>query len=675
MKFYPEDPDNNSAPLNFFQLLDDSIKFIIEHEDFDAFRAWLFKNIQTYMTPETPFPAIDTVPAEIMARGLLREIWNVVPLPGNGFRPSPIPKPKRNSPCSCGSGKKFKQCCQGLADVPPLPAEVVWSLVLEHLSSKQKTEAFRKKAVPLEAIEMVVNGYIDEGMLEEAAQLAEPLFFPIIIYTNETSGFIMEELCTAYDDLELRDKKHFLLDHVIEKSPKSPLRSCAHQRKTLIFLDLNKIDEAWASFKRAMADTPGSAVLSILEIQILMVEGRFKQAGKRAQFWISQLKRDRLYDNEKLIEHLQHVVDNPEGDHGFVSGIHDAVPGFLPALVKTALDSSLPSYKFSPIEPLDLDDMSTFRKQIHTQLTEAGIGTEDLEEILDEVVNKQRDGMEPLSDEEDDYTLMPSKKLVDVESLWKEVFPLPKPFGVQFFPHEHEEAWSPDIAYEWASFLHDHPEAFDSLDILDDLATALLCMPGSTRATDDRLAVPILKRAWTITKTSVPEGKGLDWRSVENRPALRPLARLLSLKDDKGERDNEYYTMIEEFLALNHNDNHGFRADLMNHYLQSDRNQQALELAGRYPDDMLPEIPYGRVLALFRLGEKKQASKAFKQAFSKLPKVAKALVRSSMKKPKISPQGVTFGGKDQAWLYRDAMRDGWLKTRGIMTWLKSEIKR
>jgi hypothetical protein len=37
--------------------------------------------------------------------------------------------------------------------------------------------------------------------------------------------------------------------------------------------------------------------------------------------------------------------------------------------------------------------------------------------------------------------------------------------------------------------------------------------------------------------------------------------------------------------------------------------------------------------------------------------------------------GVQFGGDDQAWLYRDEMRDVWLETAGAIDWLKQAAKR
>jgi hypothetical protein len=37
--------------------------------------------------------------------------------------------------------------------------------------------------------------------------------------------------------------------------------------------------------------------------------------------------------------------------------------------------------------------------------------------------------------------------------------------------------------------------------------------------------------------------------------------------------------------------------------------------------------------------------------------------------------GVQYGGDDQAWLYREAMRDLWLETPGAIDWLKRTAKR
>ena len=38
------------------------------------------------------------------------------------------------------------------------------------------------------------------------------------------------------------------------------------------------------------------------------------------------------------------------------------------------------------------------------------------------------------------------------------------------------------------------------------------------------------------------------------------------------------------------------------------------------------------------------------------------------------PDGVKYGGDDQAWYYREEMRDVWLQTPGVLEWLKNAEK-
>ena len=57
-----------------------------------------------------------------------------------------------------------------------------------------------------------------------------------------------------------------------------------------------------------------------------------------------------------------------------------------------------------------------------------------------------------------------------------------------------------------------------------------------------------------------------------------------------------------------------------------------------------------------------------------LPLVLDFLVRDRVAKPPIDPMGVTMGGKDEAWLYRESMRKTWLATEGMLEWLKPLAK-
>jgi hypothetical protein len=58
-----------------------------------------------------------------LAVDLATIIWNSIPLPSNHFKQQPMPMPKRNVPCHCGSGKKYKQCCERLPAIPTLSAD------------------------------------------------------------------------------------------------------------------------------------------------------------------------------------------------------------------------------------------------------------------------------------------------------------------------------------------------------------------------------------------------------------------------------------------------------------------------------------------------------------------------------------------------------------------------
>ncbi|MCY3796143.1 MAG: hypothetical protein OXG51_17435, partial [Gammaproteobacteria bacterium] len=79
-----------------------------------------------------------------------------------------------------------------------------------------------------------------------------------------------------------------------------------------------------------------------------------------------------------------------------------------------------------------------------------------------------------------------------------------------------------------------------------------------------------------------------------------------------------------------------------------------------YEDDMFAELPYGRVLALVRLGRMDEASAAAQHAVDRLPEVRRHLMRERAGQPRIDPHHVALGSKEQAWLYREEMRDLWV---------------
>jgi hypothetical protein len=127
-------------------------------------------------------------------------------------------------------------------------------------------------------------------------------------------------------------------------------------------------------------------------------------------------------------------------------------------------------------------------------------------------------------------------------------------------------------------------------------------------------------------------------------------------------------------LQVNSHDNHGYRTLLVDEYLRREHGDEALALIARYPGDVNPELRYGEVLAHLRAGREAEASAALAAALRSNDFVPELLSAEQVRKPKLSPYGVTVGGRDQAWLYREDARDLWQATPGALDWLKRTAK-
>jgi hypothetical protein len=290
----------------------------------------------------------------------------------------------------------------------------------------------------------------------------------------------------------------------------------------------------------------------------------------------------------------------------------------------------------------------------------------------------QIDLLEPPADDESDderddgtpCVLVAPPALGVVEADWHVVYPIGKPYSVSPAPPADEDPWDPDIEDRWMSFLERHPEAFDSIDILDDLICAVDMHPAAgVLYTVGGLQQPLVERAVRILRRAVAEQIGssaqgtvtLPWLDTANRPALRCLHAAHAFAGQRGDpvRAREYAELL---LQLNPGDNHGVRAELMNLLLRAGDDEAALALAARFPDDMLAETPYGKVLALVRLGRSHEAVAAAQIAAERLPEVRRFLLREKAGQPEIKEFGIRIGGKDQAWIYREDMRTVWLET-------------
>ena len=192
-------------------------------------------------------------------------------------------------------------------------------------------------------------------------------------------------------------------------------------------------------------------------------------------------------------------------------------------------------------------------------------------------------------------------------------------------------------------------------------------MPDSLHGT---LIGPLAERGHAIVVRALgDQAATLPWQWLENRPGLRLTALLIDVCLDQQDR-RRANDLMQWMLRINPHDNHGYRLVLFNELLRLERNDEALALMADYPGDMHPETAYGEVLVRLRTGDEDKARAALVRALQSNRHVPEFLSGDHVQAPKLLSHGVTFGGRDQAWLYREDARDLWLATPGSLEWLE-----
>lgn len=162
----------------------------------------------------------------------------------------------------------------------------------------------------------------------------------------------------------------------------------------------------------------------------------------------------------------------------------------------------------------------------------------------------------------------------------------------------------------------------------------------------------------------------LEWGWLENRPFLRCLHGLALVRYNDGETE-EALRLFQELLSLNPNDNQGVRAMAEEALFKLGRFEDALEITEHYPNDIMPETLYGRALALFKLGQRQEATLALQEAIDNLPLVGKELLKAKHRLPRTArPNMVTVGGADEAYYYWEHWGQFWEEDPKALEWLR-----
>jgi len=615
---------DSSALLQFERLIPDSVGMAMRAASSAEFLAWVQHSLLEYAREDSPLSS-DPGLTRALAFAWARALWNGLPLDAAGRKIPRMLDPADDANCPCGSSLSFAQCCRQLPAIPPLTSNALWPFVLANIQPVERDKLLAGNRVPRTALIEFAAYLLDHDRRSEVIAALEPRLASPERYYDEEAALLLDLLCDAYGMSERGARRKLkLLHRTTERAPRSPLRSEAWQRLAMIYMDRHENERAWRAFHQAQHDHPHAEALSVLEVELLVAERRLEEAKHRAVFWAAALKRGGTPPTDPRLEFLYRVAADPITTLGEVAIDIGGVGRPLREWLQSVSERAVPSYALTPFE----------------------------------------DG---------NFILTPPHPLAKVERQWHQIFPLQKPFSIHDQPFDEHEIWGEHCESRWCGFLREHPESFDSVDILDDVATALARHPqADAPGLDDLLLGPVLTRSETIIAEACPMSAkvALPWVIEANRPALRALVRAFQWRIARKERGLAVNT-AERLMELNRDDPHGLRFILVNEYLRTGCDSKALSLAERYPHDLAPETRFGVVLALVRLQRLSEAERALHMARSDLPKTAQYLLPVRVRRPKLRQGTIVAGGDDQAWLYRDEMRAVWQQTPGALEWLRA----
>ena len=616
-----------------------SARKIFEGESSEAFLSWAKQQIPVL----APMLLDDQPQQQIQQTAYWTGValWNSAPIPSNHFKPLPLPKPSRNDSCPCGSDRKYKQCCAALPPLAPLPTEAFWHFLMMAYTKAEILRLCQGPQIPITAIIQMADKYAKQQEHAQAIKMLNHIFEHRSDALSHKHQGVIDLTCDCFDAHYKTTRKKMALLEGIKNHKSREIRAEALQRLAGIYQDQGKHKAAMQALSEAMRANPHDPNSSLLELTLLITENQLEQARKRAAFWYQKWKKHRD-EMPELIDTLYLAQSNP------LAALHQSISlntgderlQKLQQYVTTAVEVNPASYHY---QSLAADTHTSDQDVLEDPIRHAGI-------------------------------LIPSDEIKNLEQQWFELTPVEKPFSVDYDNEDTEDIWSDPEDDEWLEFIAENPSSLSSLNILDDLTTLLYQHPlNHTPFKSDEIETQILQRTLSILQlANIPEPGTLPWIVQENRPSLRLLSHAINLAKYQ-ERENDHLILMQLYLRLNPMDNHGYRSELINHYLIHQQNQQAIELAKRFPDDMMAETCYGEVLAHYRMGDLQAAAASLKQAIDSLPKVAEYLIKSRVAKPEFHDYGISIGGEDQAWLYREDMHKQWASTKGCLEWMKKCI--
>jgi len=350
-------------------LLEESVGHILAGVDFDG----LIEMLNTSPTLDPVFEGAPEGARAAIAHRFGREIWNATPQPGNRFRPRYRLPPKSGERCPCGSGLKYKHCCEQATRLQPFEPALIWSIAWPMFDETEKKAALEANAIPPAALPVIAQEQLDAGHPGKARDLLEPLFENSRKVRDDVLAAAVEVLSEAYRDLGHHEQRRKFLEQLAGNC-QGPVLVEAIGELCPILCDAGHWEQAWRRHAEAMRAAPDDPMLAMLEVTMLYAEGRVDEAGRRAQFWKRRLK-SRLEPDHPALEALERMASNPEAGPLAMAG-YDVL-----LRVREVIEAGLqrPEVAHLVVTEGPDDDSPEFEANIRQHFRGMGMSGDDLE--------------------------------------------------------------------------------------------------------------------------------------------------------------------------------------------------------------------------------------------------------------------------------------------------------
>lgn len=584
-----------------------------------------------------------------MLVAMARLIWQRTPDPAEGWRQRGLAQPSRNDPCYCGSGRKFKHCCQALvANVPPMVLDSTplgGALLIAGPAAQREPAALRR--VPPDMVAAAARELQEEQGPQAVLELLEPLFLqPRGLSARHELSFDL--LVEAMLDLGLEARREQLVRVVVAEASDRVLRCAARCRLASFLSDQGRFEQAWEQFRAAQREDGGNLQLLHLELVMLLSQGRLDEARTRAPLLAA---RARKLGYPELADALLEVeAAGPEGLDTLAGGDFDEDDD--------AFDEDGDPFQDGDEGTFEADAEDEWIDLLCTPLPH--LDAQAFAQLHDVSLQDDADG--PV------LQVVPSTQVERELAPWSDRFGPALPVLTSLRGEAEVLLGDPPQAVRW---LRAHPHLCAAVPVLDDLLVAAreMCeMSGAPEVAAAALELAGAAADMVVAACARWPDAQIPWGNMANRPLLRIVAQAIdfALEAEAGQRAKIWMRWM---LARNPEDKHGWREVLRMMLLREGDAQAALAVFDAYPQDAPPSA-HERALALYMLGRREEAEAVLRAAHERFPAFVAGLLPQELERPAGMRRGmVTVGGADQAWEWRMSVRDVW-ESSGALEWLR-----